>query len=169
MELRRLKKEDLATRVEWMNNPAIYRGMHFTLPITLDSTREWFERNMGNNRRADMVLLDNSEIVAFCGITNIDPILKKGESYTFVNPTKRHRGIGTCARILLLDYAFTDLQLIKVFCYTNEDNISSINLSKKLGFTVEGRLRKEYINDDGELKDRLYLGLLKEDWSNDNK
>ena len=164
MELRRLKKEDLPTRVLWMNNPAVYNSMHFTLPITLEGTEMWFDNNIGNDKRVDVVLLDDGKIVAFAGITNIDLSLSKGESYTFVCPDLQGKGIGTRARRMVLDFAFSELGLNKVFAYTNEDNIPSCKLSEKLGFKLEGRFRQEYINKDGELKDRLYYGLLKEDW-----
>lgn len=166
MELRRLQKEDLPTRVLWMNNPAVYSSMHFTLPITLEGTERWYDSNVTNEKRADVVLVEDGEIVAFAGITNIDPILRKGESYTFVSPDMQGRGIGTRARKMVLDFAFGELGLNKVFAYTNEDNIPSCKLSEKLGFTLEGRFRQEYINKEGELKDRLYYGLLKKEWLN---
>lgn len=166
MELRRLKKEDLPTRVLWMNNPAVYSTMHFTLPVTLEGTVKWFESNVLNDKRADVVLIEDDVIVAFAGITNIDNILKKGESYTFVNPDKQGKGIGTRARQRVLDFAFGELGLNKVYAYTNEDNIPSRRLSEKLGFKLEGRFRQEYINKAGEFKDRLYYGLLREEWLN---
>ena len=147
-----------------MNNPAIYSSMHFELPITLEKTTMWYRNNIGNEKRADMVVLDDGKIVAFCGITGIDPIVKKGESYTFVCPEMKGKGIGTKARILMLEYAFTELGLNKVFCLTNEDNYPSCKLSEKLFFKLEGRHRKEYLTADGEWKDRLYYGLLKEEF-----
>lgn len=164
MEIRRLEIKDLPTRVDWMNNPAVYKSMHFEVPISLEKTEQWFENNIGNKKRIDMVVTDSNEIVAFCGITSIDPIIKKGESYTFVHPDKQGKGIGTSARTLLLNYVFMYLELNKVYCFTNEDNIASCNLSEKLGFKLEGRLRKEYLTKNGEWKDRLYYGLLKEEW-----
>lgn len=164
MEIRRLAFGDLFTRVEWMNNPAIYKTMHFEVPITLEKTEQWFKNNIGNEKRIDMVVVDAEEIVAFCGITSIDPIIKKGESYTFVHPDKKGKGIGTIARTLLLDYVFGEFGLNKVYCYTNEDNLGSCHLSEKLGFKLEGRHRKEYLTPEGKWKDRLYYGLLKEEW-----
>lgn len=166
MELRRLQKEDLSTRVLWMNNPAVYTSMHFALPITLEGTEKWYDNNVGNEKRADVVLIEDGEIVAFAGITNIDSTLRKGESYTFVSPDKQGKGIGTRARKMVLDFAFGELGLNKVFAYTNEDNVPSCKLSEKLGFKLEGRFRQEYLNKDGVLKDRLYYGLLKEEWLN---
>ena len=36
MKIRLLTKEDLPQRVEWMNNSAVYKTMHFTPPISLE-------------------------------------------------------------------------------------------------------------------------------------
>lgn len=127
---------------------------------------KWFENNEGNDSRVDVVIIDEGEIVAFAGITNIDKGLKKGESYTFVCPHLQGKGIGTQARKIVLDYAFYELGLNKIYAYTNEDNIPSCKISEKLGFKLEGRFRQEYKTKNGVLKDRLYYGLLREDWIN---
>ncbi|MCQ2217124.1 MAG: GNAT family N-acetyltransferase [Paludibacteraceae bacterium] len=170
MFIRRLQIEDLPIRIEWMNNPAIYSTMHYDLPITLEKTTQWFYNNVNNVHRADMVVLDEKkQIVAFCGVTAIDLVVKKGESYTFVNPNMKGQGIGTKARTLLLNYVFNELGLNKVYCYTNEDNVASWKLSEKLGFKLEGVHRKEYFTANGEWKNRLYHGLLKEEWLNKNE
>lgn len=164
MEIRKLQESDLPTRVEWMNNPSIYRGMHFELPITLEKTIQWFHNNICNTNRVDLVVHDVGSIVAFCGITHIDPILHKGESYTFVHPEKHGKGLGKMSRIMLLDYAFKELKLNKVYCFTNEDNVPSWKLSESLGFKLEGRMRMEYMTPEGVLKDCFYHGLLRDEW-----
>ena len=164
MEIRRLRKEDLETRVAWMNNPAIYESMHFDVPVMLDKTLEWFKGNLGSKKRADLVVEDNDEIVAFGGITGIDEKILKAETYLFVSPFKHHCGIGTKAKRLMIDYAFNEMGLNKLFVVTNENNEASIALQRKYGYQLEGRFREEYILADGTKMDRLYFGLLKKDW-----
>ena len=51
---------------------------------------------------------------------------------------------------------------------TNEDNYASIRVNEKCGFKLEGRMREEYLTKDGLLKDRLYFGLLKDEWKGGN-
>lgn len=58
MEIRRLRKEDLETRVAWMNNPAIYESMHFDVPVMMDKTIAWFERNQLREDRVDFAFSD---------------------------------------------------------------------------------------------------------------
>lgn len=169
MEIRKLSKEDLETRVAWMNNPAIYESMHFDVPVTMTKTLEWFRGNLGSKKRADLVVENNGEIVAFCGITGIDKKIQKAETYLFVSPFLHHCGIGTKAKRLMIDYAFNEVGLNKLFVVTNENNAASIALQRKFGYQLEGRFREEYLLEDGTKMDRLYFGLLKKDWEENHE
>lgn len=164
MEIRILEESDLKTRVSWMNTPAIYESMHFDVPVSMEKTLEWFRGNIGSKKRADLVVENNGEIVAFCGITGIDVKILKAETYLFVSPTLHHCGIGTKAKQLMIDYAFNEMGMNKLFVVTNENNAASIALQRKFGYQQEGRFREEYVLADGTRMDRLYFGLLKKDW-----
>ncbi len=164
MLIRELSLEDLAIRVKWMNNPKVYSSMHFDLPVKMDNTVAWYERNKDNGSRSDVVFCDDGEIVAFGGLTSITSDTKKAELYIFVAPDAQHTGLGTKATKLLCDWGFSKLGLKKIYLYTNEDNMAAIKVYEKCGFVLEGRHRKEYLNEKGELKDRLYYGLLLSDY-----
>ena len=87
IKLRKLQENDLPTRVEWMNNPMVYQTMHLTLPITLENTQRWFQKNQDCASRQDFVFEDSDgQIVAMGGLTNIDFSVKKAELYVFVAP-----------------------------------------------------------------------------------
>lgn len=58
MELRKIKYEDLPVRVEWMNNPIIYNTMHYSIPITLENTQNWFAKNVDNQNRIDVTFCE---------------------------------------------------------------------------------------------------------------
>lgn len=169
MIIRRIQKEDLPTRVAWMNNPKVYSSMHFDVPILLENTIKWYENNLQKSNRLDITILDEDEIVAFGGYTSIDSKVGKAETYLFADPIKQHRGIGTRAKMLMCQYGFEKLRLNKLYFVANEDNYPIIRVNEKCGFIQEGRLRKEYVASDGTLKDMLYYGLLKEDWNNQSK
>lgn len=163
MEIRKLVLEDLQLRIEWMNNPLVYSSMHFDIPVLIDKTIEWYKRNLERIDRVDCAFInDNGDIVAFGGITSINIEIGKGETYIFTNPTSHHQGIGTEAMQLLCQYGFEELGLNKLYAYANEDNEASIRLHQKVGYEIEGRLRQDYKDVGGELKDRIYLEYLKE-------
>lgn len=163
MKIRLLTKDDLPIRVEWMNNPAIYKNMHFTPPISLEKTIEWHSRNQNNNNRCDVAFEDNEgNLVAMGGLTAIDYSVRKAEFYIFVNPQRQREGIGTKATYLLCKYGFDILQLHKIYLYTNSTNYGARKTYEKVGFTLEGVHRAEMITND-KYDDRLYYGLLSEE------
>lgn len=143
-----------------MNHPKVYSTMHFSVPVDINNTISWFERNKDNNCRSDVVFINNDEIIAFGGLTSIDESLGSAELYIFVDPYSQNKGFGTIATTMLCEWGFRELNLRKIYLYTNEENKAAIKVYCKCGFVLEGRHRKEYINDRGEFKDRLYFGLL---------
>ena len=163
MKIRLLTKEDLPQRVEWMNNPAVYKTMHFTPPISLEKTLEWHTKNQDNASRCDVAFEDeNGNLVAMGGLTGIDHSVNKAELYIFVNPARQREGIGSNATYLLCKYGFDVLQLHKIYLYTNATNQGARKTYEKIGFTLEGIHRSELINSE-VYEDRLYYGLLSDE------
>ena len=165
MKIRKIEASDLVARVEWMNNPMVYKTMHFVPPISLENTRKWFESNLNNSKRFDAAFEDeDSNIVAFGGLTNIDYTVRKAEFYVFVNPFMQGKGIGTAATRMLCKYGFDVLQLHKIYLYTNGSNIGAKKTYEKVGFALEGVHREENIIAE-QYEDRLYYGLLAKDFN----
>lgn len=150
-----------------MNNPKVYRSMHFAVPVLMQNTITWYEKNLNDRNRNDLVFSEfaGGGCVAFGGIVSINHEIGKAETYIFVDPDSQHKGIGLKAESLMCDYAFNELGLNKLYAITNEDNYASIRLHEEIGYKLEGRLREEYVTKDGVFKDRLYYGLLKKDWN----
>lgn len=161
MILRKLELSDLPKRVDWMNDPKVYKSMHFDIPILLDNTIRWFENNQKNENRADVVFLKDGQLLAMGGLTNINKVSSKAELYIFVNPHLQRGGIGTQATKLLCKYGFETLGLNKIYLETNEDNFAAQRVYEKCGFQLEGILRQEYKTNEGTWKNRLYYGLIK--------
>lgn len=167
MKIRLLASSDLSTRVKWMNNPAVYKTMHFIPPISLEKTIQWHSKNVNNSSRCDMVFEDeDGKLVAMGGLTSIDYSVKKAEFYIFVNPDRQKQGIGSEATYLLCKYGFDVLQLHKIYLYTNASNVGARRTYEKIGFTLEGVHRNEMIADE-RYEDRLYYGIIATELPND--
>lgn len=72
------------------------------------------------------------------------------------------RGIATEAVSAVLTQLFAE-GTRRVFADTDPDNVHSIRLLERLGFTLEGRLRAEWETHIG-VRDTLLYGLLKDEW-----
>jgi len=72
------------------------------------------------------------------------------------------RGLMTEAVLRYVDYAFSELAVMRLTAEVFVWNGASARVLQKAGFTQEGRLRKHRTND-GTLVDTLYFGLLRSD------
>lgn len=167
LRYRLLIEDDLETRVKWMNDPRIYQTMHFTPPITIEKTNEWFLKNKVSNSRRDFVLEDEKgQLLVMSGLTGREAPINKSESYTFVNPDIKGKGLGKLSVSLNCWYAFYIWKINKVWAFIDSDNIASLKVYTTVGFKTEGILRKE-VRREETLIDRYYLGLLKEEFNSD--
>lgn len=72
-------------------------------------------------------------------------------------------GYGSAAIAALLDVAFHELELHKVWLMVFRTNERSLRTWRRLGFVDEGVLRDEYFHEDA-WHDMVRLGLLRHEW-----
>jgi ribosomal-protein-alanine N-acetyltransferase len=78
------------------------------------------------------------------------------------------KGIVGEAAKLLINYAFTELNLNKISASIHNPNQRSLRASEKLAFKEEGILT-EQVYVDGEYVDEHRFSLLKKEWIIENK
>jgi RimJ/RimL family protein N-acetyltransferase len=80
-----------------------------------------------------------------------------------VAPAYQRRGYGTDAIKIILRYFFHEKRYQKVNAEVFSFNQPSIRLHERLGFTLEGRLRR-MVFTGGQFHDALIYGMLKEEF-----
>jgi len=100
---------------------------------------------------------------AIAGLRSINYINGDAVVPAFVARHMRGRGVGIRLLAMLLDAAFTRLRLVRVTTYYREDNAISASVTRKAGFSEEGRLRKALLAN-GCHRDMVVMGLLQEEW-----
>lgn len=163
MKVFKLDESHLHERVEWLNNPNIYRFMNLQYPITFEETKRWHDRILTNPNRMDLAFMDGEKIVAMAGLTNFDAINGLIEFYIMVHPELQGKGYGATATKYTINFAFLNFSIQKIYLWTNHVNERANKLYEKLGFQLEGVLRRHKFKG-GKLIDRCVYGLLKEDW-----
>jgi len=74
------------------------------------------------------------------------------------------RGFATEAARATTQLAFDEFHVTRVEMEIKVDNLASIRVAEKCGFTLEGRLRKREREKSGELVDTFLFGMLLSDW-----
>ncbi|MBL0356904.1 MAG: GNAT family N-acetyltransferase [Chitinophagaceae bacterium] len=96
---------------------------------------------------------------------NIDLKNKKVEiGWTWLHPKLHATGFNKHCKFLLLSFCFEKLQLIRVELKTSSLNLRSQKAMLKIGAVKEGTLRRNFINDDGTIRDSVYFSFINEEW-----
>ncbi len=166
--LRLMEERDIPYKVKWINDPEVRRTLNFDYPISEVGTKQWLNKVALDNSRKDFIVcLKKEDIpIGYGGFLNIDIKNSKAESYMGIgNKDYWGKGYAKEIRRVLLEYAFEDLGLNKVYSYVWSENIKMINLNKSVGFEIEGLLRSD-IFSHGQYRDRYIMSILKEDYLN---
>lgn len=164
--LRLMEEKDIPYKVSWINNPNFRSTLNFEYPVSEVGTRKWLNSVSGNPNRRDFFVCnkESDEPIGFGGLLNIDYKNSKAESYMGIGDlNSQGKGYGYDIRKLILDYAFNELSLNKVYAYVWEKNTPMVNLNKKVGFQIEGLLRDDILSH-GELRSRYIMGITKKDY-----
>ncbi len=155
--------EDIKSKVEIINSDKNNKFLHYDLPLEYERTLSWFEKIKDSKNRLDLTITYEDKIAGFIGLLGIDEKNKKAEYYICVDSNFSGKGIGTTATQLLLDYGFNELNLEKIYLYTEEENVKAQHLFEKVGFNKEGLLKNDIIYC-GRKVNRFVYGLCKDDY-----
>ena len=162
--LRPFGLDDIEKKIEWINNPENNAFLHYDIPLEYEKTLNWF-KNKDNSKRLDCVIEYKSCPVGVIGLLAIDYTSKKAEYYITLGSTEHKRmGIATKATMMILEYAFVDLNLNKIYLTVDADNIAACNLYESTGFVCEGNFAEDQ-ERRGQLVDRKRYAYLKKNWN----
>lgn len=165
--IRKFEEKDIPNKVKWINDNNNNSYLHYNLPLTIKETTNWYKNIKNMQSRYDAIIEYKNIPVGVIGLINIDKC--KGEYYiTLGERNYKRKGISYIASKKIINYGFTELGLNKIWLCVDSDNIAARNLYEKLGFKLEGILRKD-IYFKGKMIDRCMYGIIKEEWSETNE
>lgn len=118
----------------WRNSPRILEQMEFRGIITPEMQTKWFDSLQRDKFDYFIIYMENTAI-GMIHLSYIDKKKKEAEAGLFVGE-ERFSGTGVAlgASILLLDYAFGELGLERVFAKVKSGNIAAEKYNTLLGF-----------------------------------
>ena len=165
--LTELRIEDSPILFKWINDRSIVILNNNYSPVHETNHDAWFTSIVARSDiRIFAIRKQNEEnIIGTCQLFNIDYINRNAELQIRIAPEEqRGKGYGRQAIQLLLDYAFKDLGLHRVFLRVFSTNENAIKDYKKIGFSTEGVMRDaSYI--DGKFVDIIIMAILKSEYT----
>lgn len=167
VRLRKISNEDVSVYHKWRNDMEV---MHFTNPsldvFTYADTENFVESiTDSHNSKGYMIEeINTDKPIGVTSLINIDYVNQNAECIIDIGDKDYwSKGFGREAFILLVDFAFKELNLHKIYLRVFSFNERAIKLYRNLGFDEEGKL-KEQLYRDGNWHDIIFMGLLKRNY-----
>lgn len=161
--LRALEFDDLERTHRWHNDPILYEALVGPFRYVSRVTEEaWLRRKVASSSQEinlAICLTADSTHIGNVYLRDIDWLARHAEVSIFLGePGQRSKGYGTAALRLLIQHAFRDLGLSRLYAFILEENSVSLRMCEKCGFTLEGKLRK-HAYKNGKFRDLLVMGV----------
>jgi len=155
--------------VSWLNDKEVnqYLGCRFDV-ATIDSVQEYVQSiDNETNFLFGIFKINASDNDQHIGNIRIEVDKHHNTAYLgYLVGDKYYWGTlaATESIILILDFAFNELKVGKLWGSACSKNISSIITAKKLGFKQEGRLTNYTYSANGVTVLQMKLSILKDEW-----
>lgn len=164
--LRPMTEQDTDNVIKWRNAPSVMENFIFRTPLTREAHLNWYNNRVLTGDVAQFIIVDTdtNTDVGSVYLRDIDRNNQKCEFGIFIGEEScRGKGIGAKASRLILDYAFNELELNRVFLRVFAKNERAIKSYENAGFKYEGTFRDDVIID-GVAYDMVFMAILKEQW-----
>lgn len=165
--LRAFEPEDYKTTIEWRRNDEIWSQLGGIKYFVSESyEKEWILNAIkdSKNIRLAVCLKEDDTHIGNVYITDINLQSRSGVSHIMIgNRSCWGKGYATEAYTLLLDYAFSERGLHRIVAHVLDDNIGSIRLHEKCGYTNEGTLR-ESVFKGGRWRNQILFSILEKEF-----
>lgn len=158
MKLRPLEKRDLPYIYEQENSRKVM-ALWFEEPYTsFDELQILYDRHILDQTERRFVVEENDRFIGVVELMDIGTLHRHTEIQIIIHSEFQGHGYAQAAMIAGIEYAFTVLNMHKVYLYVDVNNSAAIHIYKKIGFIPEGTLRQHFFAE-GEYHDSLMMGI----------
>lgn len=166
--LRRPERDDVSALLRLVSDPTFASTVP-EIPRTEDDVRDYLEAECAVHEpelsKCFNLLIERRQDHRVVGLVTL--VLRKhsqGQIGYALHTDDRGHGYATEASRALVDHAFADLGLHRIYADTRADNDASRRVMECLGMTREARFR-EAVQADGKWRDLVVYAVLAQDWS----
>lgn len=164
IKLRTLEKEDLTFLHKLFNNPNIMMYWFSESYMSMELLKNNYEKNQDNPRNREFLLTnDIEERLGFVGLYAIEQRHRNAEFAIILDPRHQGKGYASKATQLAMDYAFTVLNLHKLYLIVDKANEKAVHIYEKAGFQTEGEM-VEHFFIDGDYHDGMMMRIFQRDY-----
>lgn len=161
--LRKLKEKDIPFMAEWMSDKETKKiFQNDFMSMTEEEIRSFINNSFSKNHKHFAIVDDfDDEYLGTISLKNIDYINMNAEYAISSRKKTRGTGINSIATIKILEYAFGELKLKRVYLNVLTSNERAKKFYLKNGFLYEGTFKK-HIKINGLYQDLEWYGKVNE-------
>lgn len=165
--LRSITLNDGDLIVKWRNNENVLSHCLSKEPVSLESNKEFFNKNIITGRYKQFIVERVDEDfgvfaypIATIYLKDMDYANRKCELCIFTSNDIEWKDTSQSVAIkMLLDKAFTEYGMHKVYSYVFKKFPEEVELLKSAGFTIETTLIEEALNENNVYEDIIRLSV----------
>lgn len=147
VKLRPLERVDLEF-VHKLNINANIMSYWFEEPYeSYVELQDLYDKHIHDQGERRFIVEKYEETIGLVELVEIDYIHRRAEFQIIIDPKHQGFGYAQVATKLAMNYAFSILNLYKLYLIVDKDNEKAIHIYRKLGFQVEGELIDEFFVD----------------------
>lgn len=144
LRLRSLEREDLQF-VHKLNNNAKIMSYWFEEPYeAFVELEDLYDKHIHDQSERRFIVVKDDEMVGIVELVEIDYIHRRAEFQIIIDPQYQGLGYAVLATRLGMNYAFSVLNLHKLYLIVDTINEAAIHVYKKVGFSFEAELQEEF-------------------------
>lgn len=161
--LRAFEKEDYIKYNQWINDPETnyWRGNY--PPQSLSKSQDDLNEFLNDSKNLTLAIISNNtnQFIGLIGLRSICYRSRRCEIWIYIgDKTYWNQGYGSNSLKALIDYAFNELNLHRIWLECDANYDSAIRCYLKVGFVKEGILKDGYYKR-GKYHDTMIMGLIK--------
>lgn len=160
--LRLMTYEDTERIVNWRNSDGVRKNFIYQALFTRESHENWIRTMIDTGKVVQMIICEEGteRPVGSVYLRDIDRNHQKAEYGIFIGEEDaRGKGYGSAAARLMIQYAFGELELHRLFLRVYAENAQAIRSYEKAGFVKEAHLRDD-VCINGKYHDIVLMGIL---------
>lgn len=161
--LRRLEEKDAPFMLEWMHDETVNCNFQYPFAeMTLEKVKAFIENSFDEESQHFAITDEQGEYLGTISLKHISQKDKNAE-YAIV-ARKKAQGTGAAKQATqeLLQYAFHELELHKIYLNVLSENMRARKFYEKCGFVQEG-LSKDAVRIHGKYESLAWYGIIKEE------
>ncbi|HGJ5857302.1 spermidine N1-acetyltransferase [Arsenophonus nasoniae] len=142
--LRPLEREDLPFVHQLDNNASVMRYWFEEPYEAFVELSDLYDKHIHDQLERRFIIENEGTKIGLIELVEINYIHRRAEIGIIIDPAFQGKGYAAKATNLAMDYAFSVLNLYKVYLIVDKENTKALHIYKKLGFHIEGDLVDEF-------------------------